>query len=299
MLTPLAWLVPHVPTLLVDSLRGHRTPMLAALEDLSHLLFEDRPGAVVVVSARWQTNGPFMVDAGKRHRTLTDYSGFGVEVRYDCKGQPALAKALIAAGTKAGVRTAASTRGVDSGVAVPMNFLIPDKSVPVVPVSVADRPVDECRAWGAAMARAIDLWPDPVLFVVGGLLSFDLHAWQLSREVPAQAEFDERVLAALADGDWDSLDHERRALAAAGDRTTGDAVLVEGELRHLEILRGFLGADVTGDLRCYEAGSGMGAALIAFEVPGAPPPRDPDSDDDSVASDDAVFEADDELPKHE
>ena len=165
MLTPLAWLVPHVPTLLVDSIRGHRTPMLAALEDLSHLLFEDRPGAVVVVSARWQTSGPFMVDAGKRHRTLTDYSGFGVEVRYDCNGHPALAKALIAAGLKAGVRTTASTRGVDSGVAVPMSFLIPDKSVPVVPVSVADRPIDECRAWGAAMARAIDNWAEPVLFV--------------------------------------------------------------------------------------------------------------------------------------
>lgn len=299
MLTPLAWLVPHVPTLLVDSIRGHRTPMLAALEDLSHLLFEDRPGAVVVVSARWQTNGPFMVDAGKRHRTLTDYSGFGVEVRYDCNGQPALAKALIAAGAKAGVRTAASTRGVDSGVAVPMSFLIPDKSVPVVPVSVADRPIDECRAWGAAMARAVDNWPDPVLFVVGGLLSFDPHAWQLSRDVPAQTDFDERVLAALGDGEWDALDHERRALAAAGDRTTGDAVLVEGELRHLEILRGFLGADVMGDLRCYEGGSGMGAALMAFEVPGAPPPREPGSGADSFPVDDEVLEADDELPKHE
>ncbi len=299
MLTPLAWLVPHVPTLLVDSIRGHRTPMLAALEDLSHLLFEDRPGAVVVVSARWQTSGPFMVDAGKRHRTLTDYSGFGVEVRYDCNGHPALAKALIAAGLKAGVRTTASTRGVDSGVAVPMSFLIPDKSVPVVPVSVADRPIDECRAWGAAMARAIDNWAEPVLFVVGGLLSFDPHAWQLSRDVPAQAEFDERVLAALAEGQWNALADERRALAAAGRRTTGDAVLVEGELRHLEILRGFLGADVAGDLRCYEAGSGMGAALMAFDVPGAPPPREPERNEDASHQDDAMLESDDELPKHE
>ena len=108
------------------------------------------------------------------------------------------------------------------------------------------------------------------------------------------------MLAALAEGEWDALDHERRALAAAGDRTTGDAVLVEGELRHLEILRGFLGADVSGDLRCYEAGSGMGAALMAFEVPGAPMSRDVESeDDDGFASEDAVLEADDELPRHE
>jgi aromatic ring-opening dioxygenase catalytic subunit (LigB family) len=223
-----------------------------------------------------------MVDASRHHRTLTDYSGFGVEVRYDCAGDPALARALVDAGTGAGLRVAASARGVDSGVAVPLRFLFPDKSVPVVPISVADRPLDECRAWGAVIHRALEAWPDPVLFVVGGLLSFDPHAARLAREVKAQRDFDERMLAMLREGRWSAIGDERRSLVAAGRRTTGESVLVENELRHFEILHGYLGADVRGDVRCYEPSPGVGAALVAFDVPGVEVPS-PDAGDDDWA----------------
>jgi hypothetical protein len=40
----------------------------------------------------------------------------------------------------------------------------------------------------------------------------------------------------------------------------------EVELRHLEILRGFLGADVIGQVRSYESAPGVGAALVEFEL---------------------------------
>lgn len=266
MLTPTAWLAPHIPTLLVDSFRGHRTGMLDALAEASSELITADPVAIVVVSARWQTEGPFLVDPGRRHRTLTDHTGFGVEIRYDCTGAPGLARALVAAGTRAGVRVATAERGVDSGVAVPLQLLLPDRHVPVVPVSVADRPDAECRAWGAALRKAIEAWPGPVAFVVGGLLSFDAHAWRLSRTVAAHGEFDERVIDALRAGRWDVIPEERLAVAATGRRTPAEAVHVEGELRHLEVLRGFLGSDVAGDVRCYESGPGVGAALVAFPL---------------------------------
>jgi hypothetical protein len=42
----------------------------------------------------------------------------------------------------------------------------------------------------------------------------------------------------------------------------------EAGLRHLDVLRGFLSADVPGLVRCYEAAPGVGAALVEFEVPG-------------------------------
>ncbi len=265
-------LVPHIPTLLVDAHRGHHTEMLEALGELSQELAGTPTAAAVVLSARWQSSGPFLVDSGASHQTITDYSGFGVEVRYDCPGHPALARALVEAGGRAGLRVAATHRGVDSGVSVPLNFLRPDRGLPVVPLSVADRPLAECRAWGAELRRRLELWPDPVLFVVGGLLSFDPHAWQLGREVGAQREFDQRLLRALDAGDWDAVAAERDTLAAAGRRTSGAGVLVEGELRHLEILRGCLGADLPGDVRCYEPSPGVGAALVTFEIP--PPPAE-------------------------
>src|SRR5262245_66221534 len=118
--------------------------MLDALRREAERLADERPTTVVVVSARWISEGPFLVDAGRRHRTLTDYAGFGVEVRYDCAGHPALARALVDAGTRAGVRVAAAKRGVDSGVTVPLHFLLPAPAGPVVPLSLADRSAEEC-----------------------------------------------------------------------------------------------------------------------------------------------------------
>ena len=55
------------------------------------------------MSARWTGPGAFLVDGARRHRTLTDDTDFGVEVRYDCNGHPALARALVTAGERARV----------------------------------------------------------------------------------------------------------------------------------------------------------------------------------------------------
>ena len=64
---------------------------------------------MVALSARWVAEGPFLVDAGRRHRTLTDYPGFGVEVRYDCQGHPELARRLVEAGVRLGPYTVLGT----------------------------------------------------------------------------------------------------------------------------------------------------------------------------------------------
>jgi hypothetical protein len=81
--------------------------MLDALAQSGAWLAAESPDAVVALSARWLSDGPFLVDIGKRHRTLTDYSGFGVEVRYDCAGLPALARALVDEGTRLDIRVGA------------------------------------------------------------------------------------------------------------------------------------------------------------------------------------------------
>ena len=204
------------------------------------------------------------MDAGRRHHTLTDYPEFGVELRYDCPGHPALARALVQAGQRAGVHVGAASRGVDSGVTVPMHFLVPERNLRVIPLSVADRSFEECRAWGASIRRTLVAWPEPTAFVVGGLLSFDPHAWGLGREIPEQREFDQRLLEALRSGVWGVIDEQRRALAQGRDRAA--TVQVEGELRHLEMLWGYLGDGARGDVRCYEASPGVGAALVGFPL---------------------------------
>jgi aromatic ring-opening dioxygenase catalytic subunit (LigB family) len=267
MLTPHVLLAPTLPTLVVDQHRRHRTEMLAALEEQSARLRLDPPEVVVALSARWISEGPFLVDTGAHHHTITDYPGFGVEVRYDCRGHADLARALVAAGTAAGVRVAAATRGVDSGVTVPLHFLFPASRPPVVPLSLADRSAEECRAWGATLRATLAARRERVIFVVGGILSDNQHAWSLGRELPETRRFDEQVLEALRQGAWDAL--------PVLDRAGAEQVMPQAGLRHLEVLRGFLAHDATAVIRCYQSSPGVGAALVEFElgdrVAGRPP----------------------------
>ncbi len=258
MLISHALLAPILPTLLMDEHRQHHTAMREALAHASERLLAESPAAVVVLSARWSVAGPFRVDAGKRHTTITDYAGLGVEVRYDCAGHPRLARALVEAGMKDGVHAAAAKRGVDSGVAVPMHFLAPKADLRVVPLSLPPRPAEECRAWGASIRRVLAAWPERVAFVAGGVLSRNEHAWHLRRNIPEVAEFDAWALDALKRGAWSELAARSEALAEKAQPEAG--------LRHLEVMRGFLAGDVAGAVRCYESGPGVGAALVEFEL---------------------------------
>jgi aromatic ring-opening dioxygenase catalytic subunit (LigB family) len=182
-----------------------------------------------------------------------------------------IAKALVDEGAKAGVRVGPAQRGVDSGVTVPLHFLAPRRNVAVVPLSIAERPPAECRAWGRVVRRVLEARPEKITLVVGGLLSHDAHAWSFQRDVPEARAFDEHTLQALASGRWESL--------AAQDPKIRELAHPEAGLRHLEVLRGFLGGDVPGQVLCYEPGPGVGAALVAFDVaalaaePRATPPR--------------------------
>ena len=234
--------------------------MLEALRREAQRLAGQRPEILVVVSASAEVSGPFQVGAARAHRSRTVDPAFGVEVRYDCPGHPALARALVEAGVQARLRVGATPRGIEGGASVPLHFLLPARNVPVVPVAVGDRPAAECRAFGAAMRRVLAARPERIGILVGGMLSHATHEWHFRREVPETTVLDQHVLAALGDGRWDDLlECDPRVIERAHP---------EAALRHLALLRGILGADVRGEVRSYEAGPGVGAALVVFEVPG-------------------------------
>jgi len=259
MLLPRALLVPHLPTLLVDEHRHHRTPMLEALRRESARFQAEQPAIVVVLNAHAPSEGPFHVGSGRLHRSLTDEPGFGAHLRYDCPGHPVLARALVEAGLRAGVRVVPAARGLDRGASLPLHFLLPGRGVPVVPLTMAPRTAEECRAWGCVVRQVLSGRPERIGFVVGGMLSCATHAWNLHREVPEAAALDQHVLGALTAGRWDALRPADSKMMARAQPEAG--------LLHLEILRGFLDADVAGEVLCYDAGPGMGSALVAFEVP--------------------------------
>jgi aromatic ring-opening dioxygenase catalytic subunit (LigB family) len=258
MLCSSAFLLPSVPTMLIDEQRGDYTEMLEALAFTAERLHAEQPDAIVAVSARWVSPGPFHADDQSRHGSVIDLPGWGVEPRYDCPGHPALARAIVESAQRLGVRAATARHGTDTGISIPLHFLARARQLPVVPLSIGEGTREEHRAWGAAIRHALNAWGERAAFVVGGALSFSQHDFNLRREVPDGVELDAQVLALIARGEWGGL--------AQLDRVRAARARLEAGLMHLEVMRGFLLVETPGEVLAYEASPGIGAALAAFAL---------------------------------
>jgi aromatic ring-opening dioxygenase catalytic subunit (LigB family) len=246
--------------MLIDEQRGDFTEMIEALTVAADTLAADEPAAIVCVSARWRSAGPFQADDAPRHGSLIDQPGWGVNPRYDCTGHTTLARALLESGSRRGLRVGAARRGADSGVAIPLHFLARERRVPVVPVSLsAEAGREQHRTWGAALRESLNEWPERVAFVVGGAITFNEHAFNLRREQSESLEVDEHVLGVLRRGTWSDL--------AAFPPALAERAMPEADLLHLEVLRGFLFVDAPGHVLAYETSPGIGAALVEFPLP--------------------------------
>lgn len=262
MLTSHAYLLPSVPTMLIDEQRGDVTEMIEALSASGERLAAEKPDAIVALSPRWVSPGPFAVDDSRQLRSVIDLPGFGVEPRYDCAGDPALARLLVDQVNKTGVRATVSRRGIDSSAAIPLHFFARARWAPVVPVSIGEGTREEHRAWGAALRHALTAWEGKAAFVVGGALSWSVHDFNLRREVPDGLDLDQRVLSILRRGDWSELEE---AVETAGKRAAPEA-----QLLHLEVLRGFLMLEhVPGDVLEYETSPGISTVLVEYPLHGA------------------------------
>lgn len=259
MLTSSVLFAPSVPTMLIDEQRGDVTEMIEALEAAGRRMLADEPAAIVALSARWVAAGAFHADDSKRHRSVIDVPGFGVEPRHDVDGHPALARAIVERAARNGLRATVSRRGADTAISIPLHFLERTRTLPVVPLSIGEGTREEHRAWGAAIRQALNEWPERVAFLVGGALSWNLHAFNLKRDVLECRDLDEGALAAMSRPAWDDL----QALAAK----FGEKARPEASLRHLEVLRGFLVLETArGDVLEHETSPGIGTALVEFQL---------------------------------
>lgn len=258
MLTSSVLLAPSVPTMLIDEQRGDFTEMIEALTQASERLLVEAPEVFVALSSRWVSAGAFQADESRKHRSVIDLPGWGVEPRHDCNGNPALARAIVDGAVARGLRASHGKRGIDTGISIPLHFLDRSRKIPVVPVSMAEAPSESLREWGASLRHVLHAWPERVAFIVGGALSFSAHDFNLRREVPEAADLDERVLRSLAEGRFADLDSLPAHLL---ERARPDA-----GLRHLEVLRGFLLMDTPGVVIEHEVLPGIGTALVEFPL---------------------------------
>ena len=100
---------------------------------------------------------------------------------YTIPSAPDLATHIRAACVEAGFDAGLTQHfSVDHSIAVPLHFLTPDMSVPVIPFFISSHvpplpSAQRCHALGQAVGRAIEAWPAPVRVVVMGSGSFSLE----------------------------------------------------------------------------------------------------------------------------
>ena len=98
----------------------------------------DKPNAIIVVSAHWETNGTF-VTAMQNPRTIHDFGGFPkelYEVQYPAPGHPKLAKEISEFINPAGTVHLDDKWGLDHGSWTVVKHLFPEADVPVIQLSL-------------------------------------------------------------------------------------------------------------------------------------------------------------------
>jgi len=109
------------------------------------LIGSNKPKAILVISAHWESTTPdtVYVTSQKSHKTLFyDYYNFPKEtydLKYPCPGSPELAKkvASLIEKAKLGIKCVEDKeRNLDHGVFIPLLLVYPDADIPVIQLSL-------------------------------------------------------------------------------------------------------------------------------------------------------------------
>jgi 4,5-DOPA dioxygenase extradiol len=201
---------------------SHGSPMLLLDDDeYTHALRElgasiPAPAAAVVVSAHWEVPAPVHVTSSPSPPPIYDFGGFPPElyrVVYAPPGAPDLAGEIVALLEQGGSRaTADASRGLDHGAWIPLHFVYPAATVPVVQVSLwsGAEPADLLRM-GRALAPLRD---HEVLLLGSGGIVHNLRRVVFEKDAPVDPwakEFDAWIRARLEKRDIEALTSYRTA----------------------------------------------------------------------------------------
>jgi 4,5-DOPA dioxygenase extradiol len=167
-----------------------QSPATRFLQGLAANLAE-RPRAILVVSAHWQTAAP-VVSAVAINDTIHDFYGFPPELyalRYPAPGSAALAARVQDLLAEAGMACATDrTRGLDHGAWVPLLLMYPGHDIPVAQLSVQTH-LGPSHAWRIGRALAA-LRAEGVLVIGSGSFTHDLSEFGAYRDAPEAPEPD-------------------------------------------------------------------------------------------------------------
>ncbi len=184
--------IPHGggPCFFMDDPKGMWTGMADYLRSIPASLPE-KPKAILVVSAHWETDG-FVFTGAAKPDLVYDYYGFPphtYDLRYDAPGEPALAEHAAQLLRDAGLKAYVDTeRGWDHGVFIPLKVAFPDADIPVVEMSL-DLSLDP--ALHSAAGRALEtLRAEGVLIIGSGMSFHNMRAYGDPRATETSVQFD-------------------------------------------------------------------------------------------------------------
>ncbi len=202
---------------------GHGNPMNAIEANDFHESWRQlgqalpRPGAVLCISAHWETDG-VRVTAGTSPETIHDFYGFPrqlFEVRYPAPGEPELARRTAALLPDANVRLD-DERGLDHGAWSVLAPMYPEADVPVVQLSLDSRqPAGFHYRLGKALAA---LREEGILIVASGNVVHNLRLLNYRDPTPPAwaVEADREIRARIDAGDHGALIDYESLGAAVG-----------------------------------------------------------------------------------
>lgn len=193
---------------------GHGSPM-NAIEETAYVAAWrraaeniPRPGAILCISAHWETEGTF-VTAMEQPRTIHDFYGFPdalYKVQYSAPGSPGLAGRVREIVTSADVRLDSGySWGLDHGAWSVLRRMYPAADIPVVQLSL-DR-TSQPRFHYELGAELAALRSEGVLIIGSGNIVHNLRLlqWNSTEPYPWAVGFDHQVAQLISSGAHESL----------------------------------------------------------------------------------------------
>jgi 4,5-DOPA dioxygenase extradiol len=193
---------------------GHGAPPLlddpvwsGQLRDLAASM--DRPRAIVIVSAHWESAPLSLSASGPGTELVYDFGGFDPKyyrMRYDTPDASALASRIAAMMPDTEPVHQHASRGLDHGAWVPLRIMYPQADIPVIQMSLPTQDPHRLLTLGS---RLRELRDEGVLVIGSGFLTHGLpflSDFRIEAEAPGWSkDFDLWAADALARGDVNEL----------------------------------------------------------------------------------------------
>ncbi|MBB3112677.1 4,5-DOPA dioxygenase extradiol [Paenibacillus phyllosphaerae] len=195
---------------------AHGSPMLA-IEETEYAAFlgqlgkRYQPKAIVVFTAHWETEPLAMTYTDDEYETIYDFGGFPDElyqIKYRAKGSKTIAEKLEARFQQQGIPVVRdSSRGLDHGTWTLLHRMYPAADIPLVQLSVNPyRSPEDHYKIGEALHG---LGEEDIMIIGSGVTVHNLRIikWGQKEAEPWAVQFDDWLLAQMADGELDALFH--------------------------------------------------------------------------------------------